>query len=135
MILDSFRPDRKIAIVTCSDEGLNAAMVLAQAKADASVAYHSPGHGSEELMGPPGSMGRKEAFHATGLADPSVRTGMIYATFKSSSSIAILSKNAWAIRRSRTAEYVATGCDNAIAANRTSVFRLVGAMEEQRKCR
>jgi len=135
MILDSVRLDGKNAFVSSSVEGLDAATALALAKAGASVAYHSPGDGLEEQIDQSGALGRKAAIYATDLTDPSACTGRIDATLKSSSSIAILANIAGAIPSSTTAEYEATDCDHAIAVHLTSVFRLAGAIEEQRKCR
>jgi 2-deoxy-D-gluconate 3-dehydrogenase len=124
MILDQFRLDGKIALVTGSSRGLGAAIAVALAEAGASVAIHG------STSAPTATKHKLEAVGASSVAlvgdvsDATVCAMLVEETVGHFGAIDILVNNAGIIRRAPAADYREEDWTAVIDVNLTSVFRL-----------
>jgi 2-deoxy-D-gluconate 3-dehydrogenase len=124
MILDKFRLDGKVALVTGASAGLGAALAVALAEAGADVAAHGnsrPPAATCELIG---SAGRRALALRGDLADRETPRRLVASVLEEFGRLDILVNNAGTIRRAPAAEYPAEDWDAVIEVNLSSVFRL-----------
>lgn len=124
MILDKFKLDNRIALVTGASAGLGAAIAIALAESGADVACHgntrSPDATCEAII----SLGRA-AHSVTGdLSDPNAAKGLFENTIERFGRIDILINNAGTIRRAPAVDYSDDDWVTVIEVNLSSVFRL-----------
>jgi 2-deoxy-D-gluconate 3-dehydrogenase len=124
MILNKFRLDGRVALVTGASAGLGAAVAAALAEAGADVAAH--GHTRE-----PGATcelveraGRRSIALRGDLADKGTPLGLIARTLEELGRLDILINNAGTIHRAPAAEHADEDWDRIIEVNLSSVFRL-----------
>jgi 2-deoxy-D-gluconate 3-dehydrogenase len=124
LILDRFRLDGKVALVTGASAGLGAAVAVALAEAGADVACHGNSREPEATCELVGAAGRRALAVRGDLGDratPDALVGRVLAEF---GRLDILVNNAGTIRRAPAAEYSDEDWDAVIAVNLSSVFRL-----------
>jgi 2-dehydro-3-deoxy-D-gluconate 5-dehydrogenase len=125
MILDSFRLDGKVAVVTGSSRGLGqaAAVALAEAGADLALIDRSPATETADAVR---ALGRR--VHTIELdliaASPSELEAAIASVVKSLGRVDILVNNAGIIRRAPLLEHSASDWDDVLAINLDAVFHL-----------
>jgi len=124
MILDAFRLDGAVALVTGASAGLGAAMAVALAEAGADVGVHgntrSPASTCARIEG----AGRRAAALAGDLADPGVSARLVDEAIARLGRLDILVNNAGMIRRTPAADVSDEDWDRVIEVNLTSAFRL-----------
>ena len=124
MILDAFKLDGRVALVTGASAGLGAAIAVALAEAGAQVACHG------NTRSPDGTCGAIE--NAGGVAHPitgdlshrETSGALIEETLARFGSLDILVNNAGTIRRGPAADYSEEDWTTVIEINLSSVFRL-----------
>src|SRR5438034_5968745 len=124
MVLDSFKLNNKVALVTGSSTGLGQSIAIALAEAGANVACHGNTHAPDATCEAVIKAGRK-AFALTG--DLSVRETPRQLAEKAIAhfgQLDILVNNAGTIRRSPATEYSEEDWATVIEVNLSSVFRL-----------
>jgi 2-deoxy-D-gluconate 3-dehydrogenase len=124
MILDHFKLDGKVALVTGSSTGLGAAMAVALAEAGADVVCHGntkqPKATCERIR-----QLNKRALAVTGdLAKRETPSAIVDATLSEFDKIDILINNAGTIRRSPAVDYKEEDWTTVLEVNLSSVFRL-----------
>jgi 2-deoxy-D-gluconate 3-dehydrogenase len=125
LILDKFKLDGKIALVTGASGGLGAAMAIALAEAGADVACHGHREGNaDETCSQIEAMGRRAFPVAGDMTDKSVPARIVDEVLEKFGRIDILINNAGTIRRSPAAEYSEDDWSTVIEVNLSSVFRL-----------
>jgi 2-dehydro-3-deoxy-D-gluconate 5-dehydrogenase len=123
-IIDSFRLDHKIALVTGASRGLGQAIAIALAEAGANVACHGNTHAPDTTCEAVTRAGR-QAFAVTGdLSDRETARQLIKATITHFGTLDILVNNAGTIRRSQAVVYPEKDWAEVIEVNLNSVFRL-----------
>ncbi|MEV7828736.1 2-dehydro-3-deoxy-D-gluconate 5-dehydrogenase KduD [Microbacterium enclense] len=125
MILDTFRLDGKVALVTGSTRGLGQGAAVALAEAGADVALLDRGDASDtaEIVRATGRRAyllRRDLVSAT----PEQLAGAVDETLAELGGLDILVNNAGTIRRAPAAEHSATDWDEVLAINLDSVFHL-----------
>jgi 2-deoxy-D-gluconate 3-dehydrogenase len=125
MILDTFRLDGKVALVTGSTRGLGQGAAVALAEAGADVALLDRGDASDtaELVRATGRRAhliRRDLVSAT----PAELAAAVEETLAELGGLDILVNNAGTIRRAPAAEHSATDWDEVLAINLDSVFHL-----------
>jgi 2-dehydro-3-deoxy-D-gluconate 5-dehydrogenase len=124
MILDAFKLDGKVALVTGASAGLGQAIAVALAEAGAEVVCHGNSRTPDTTCQAITRLGRR-ALPVTGdLADRQVPGLLVDTTIREFGQIDILINNAGTIRRSPAVDYSAEDWDTVIAVNLSSVFRL-----------
>jgi 2-deoxy-D-gluconate 3-dehydrogenase len=125
MILDQFKLNDKVALVTGAAAGLGQSMAIALAEAGADVAVHSRVTGqSDETCERITSLGRR-AFPVTAdMADKETPKRMIDEIVSEFGRIDILINNAGMIRRSPAVDFSEDDWQAVIEVNLSSVFRL-----------
>ncbi|WP_402840512.1 2-dehydro-3-deoxy-D-gluconate 5-dehydrogenase KduD [Microbacterium sp. GXS0129] len=129
MILDSFRLDGKVAIVTGSSRGLGQGAALALAEAGADIALLNRGDASE-TAGAIEAMGRRvHSVHADFATATSADIEAAVAEIERElGRIDILVNNAGTIRRAPAAEYSEDDWNEVLTVNLDSVFHLSRAV-------
>jgi 2-deoxy-D-gluconate 3-dehydrogenase len=123
MILDKFRLDGQVAVVTGGTKGLGRAIAqaLAEAGADIAVVSRNPDRGIEEsVLG----LGRKYLHHVADLSDRNQTKNVASAILKEMGDISILINNSGIIRRAPAAEYSEKDWDATIEIDLTGAFIL-----------
>ena len=124
MILDSFKLDGKVALVTGASAGLGASMAMALAEAGANVAAHGNSRTPDKTCELIKSTGRRGLALRGDLADKSVPQKLIEETLDQFGRLDILINNAGTIRRAPAVDYTEEDWTTVIAVNLDSVFRL-----------
>jgi 2-dehydro-3-deoxy-D-gluconate 5-dehydrogenase len=125
MVLDSFRLDGKVALVTGSSRGLGqgAALALAEAGADVALLNRAP---AEETADGVQALGRRTHLIERDLttATPQELDDAVRSVVEALGRIDILVNNAGIIRRAPLLEHPASDWDDVLAANLDAVFHL-----------
>lgn len=128
MILDAFKLDGKIALVTGASAGLGAAIAVALAEAGADVACHGNSRSPEATCDEIGNLGRV-AHPVTGdLSKPDAAREIFEKTLEALGRVDILVNNAGTIRRAPAAEFSEEDWNFVLEVNLSSVFRLSQAV-------
>jgi 2-deoxy-D-gluconate 3-dehydrogenase len=124
MILDMFKLDGRVALVTGASRGLGAAIACALAEAGADVACHANSHPPTETCERIAAAGRKAHPILADLADPRVPERVVTETRERFARIDILVNNAGIIRRAPATDYSAADWNDVLQVNLSSVFTL-----------
>lgn len=133
MILDAFRLDRKVALVTGASAGLGAAIAVALAEAGADVACHGNSRAPDAACEAIARLGRRTAAVKGGrrtaavkgdLVDREVSRSLVEETERQLGPIDILVNSAGTIRRGPAVDYSEDDWNAVIEVNLSSVFRL-----------
>jgi 2-dehydro-3-deoxy-D-gluconate 5-dehydrogenase len=124
MILDKFRLDDCVALVTGASAGLGAAIAVALAAAGAHVAAHGNSRTPDDTCEAIERTGRRALAIRGDLSERSVPQKLIARTLSEFGRIDILVNNAGTIRRAPALEYSEEDWDTVIEVNLSSVFRL-----------
>ncbi|HEY9285843.1 MAG TPA: 2-dehydro-3-deoxy-D-gluconate 5-dehydrogenase KduD [Pyrinomonadaceae bacterium] len=124
MILDKFRLDGRVALVTGASAGLGAAVAVALAEAGADVACHGNSRSPDSTCERVGRAGRRSLPVAGDLADKETPREIVGRTLEEFGRLDILVNNAGTIRRSAAVEYSEEDWDAVVEVNLSSVFRL-----------
>jgi 2-deoxy-D-gluconate 3-dehydrogenase len=124
MILDSFRLNDKIALVTGASAGLGQAIAIALAKAGADVSCHGNTRAPDTTCKEIDKLGRR-SFAVTGdLSKRETPQTLIAETIAHFDQLDILVNNAGTIRRAPATDYSEEDWATVIEVNLSSVFRL-----------
>ena len=124
MILDAFKLDGKVAVVTGAGRGLGKAYALALAEAGADVATVDV-HAAEETCAAIRALGRKAQAYAVDLSGAEKEAGPLVArVVKDFGRLDILVNNAGIIRREPFTEHSAANWNDVIAVNLSAPFFL-----------
>jgi 2-deoxy-D-gluconate 3-dehydrogenase len=127
MIIDSFRLDGSVALVTGASAGLGAAIAVALAEAGADVAVHGNTRSPADTCARIARIGRR-AFAVTGdLSDRAVSGRLVDEACSKFERLDILVNNAGTIRRTPAVDFTDADWDRVIEVNLTSGFRLARA--------
>lgn len=125
-VLDMFRLDGQVAIVTGASRGLGAAMALALAEAGADVALVARGDMSD-VEGAVKRLGRRAIAITADLEDRTAPDAIIKTALSTFGQADVLVNNAGIIRRASLIEYSDEDWDAVIEVNLRSVFTLCRA--------
>ena len=129
MILDSFKLDGKIALVTGASVGLGQAMALALAEAGADVACHCHFAGeADETCAIIEKLGRQTMSVAGDMSDKEAPKKIVEKVLEKFGRIDILVNNAGMIRRSPAVDFSEEDWSTVIEVNLSSIFRLSQAV-------
>jgi 2-deoxy-D-gluconate 3-dehydrogenase len=120
-ILDSFRLDGKVALITGAASGLGAAIAVALAQAGAQVAVHGNRRAADETaaaIGPAAVAFQADLSHTAG---PESLFGRVHAQF---GRVDILINNAGTIHRDAAVDTTLESWEQVLQVNLTSVFQL-----------
>jgi 2-deoxy-D-gluconate 3-dehydrogenase len=123
-ILDSFRLDGNVALVTGASTGLGAAIAIALAEAGANVACHGNTHAPDASCAAVTNAGRKALALTGDLGDSNPPRHLIETTIEHFGQLDILVNNAGMIRRAPAVAYSEEDWAAVIEVNLSSVFRL-----------
>jgi 2-deoxy-D-gluconate 3-dehydrogenase len=125
MILEKFKLDGKVALVTGAAAGLGKAVAIALAEAGADVIPHCRKSGdADETLARIGKLGRR-AFSVSGdMSDKTVPARIVDESVQEFGRIDILVNNAGTIRRSPAVDFSEEDWSTVIEVNLSSVFRL-----------
>jgi len=124
MILDAFKLEGKIALVTGASAGLGAAIALGLAQAGADVAVHGNSRPPDKTCELIRNVGRR-AFPVLGdLAEKTTPQHLFAQTLEHFGRLDILINNAGTIRRAPAVDYTEEDWATVIEVNLSSVFRL-----------
>ncbi len=124
MILDAFRVDGKVALVTGASAGLGAAVAVALAEAGADVACHGNSRSPETTCAAVESAGRRALAVVGDLSQRETPQRLFEQTLAEFGRLDILVNNAGIIRRSPTVDYAEEDWAAVIEVNLNAVFRL-----------
>jgi 2-deoxy-D-gluconate 3-dehydrogenase len=125
MILNAFKLDGKVALVTGAASGLGQAMAIALAEAGADVAVHGRSKGSsDDTCHSIASVGRKCISVAGDMADRDTPARVVNDVVSEFGRIDILINNAGTIRRAPAVDYSEEDWSAVIEVNLSSIFRL-----------
>ncbi|MDB6165532.1 MAG: 2-deoxy-D-gluconate 3-dehydrogenase [Lacunisphaera sp.] len=122
-ILDSFRLDGKVAIVTGASRGLGAAMAQGLAEAGADLVLVARGDMSA-LQKTIAAAGRRSITVATDVSAPAAAAEIVAAALKAFGRADILVNNAGIIRRANLLEFSEADWNDVLNVNLTAAFRL-----------
>lgn len=123
-ILDRFRLDGKIALVTGAASGLGAAIAVAFAEAGATVACHGNRRPASETCEQIQALGRVAQAFSADLSQENGSQGLIEEVRRSLGEVDILVNNAGMIHREPAEEFDPVAWAAVLQVNLTSVFRL-----------
>src|SRR5258708_24323668 len=123
-VLDSFRLDGQVALVTGASTGLGQAIAIALAEAGADVACQGNTHAPDATCEAVTKTGRKAFALAGDLSDRATPPTLIDNTISHFGQLDILVNNAGTIRRSPATDYSEEDWAAVIEVNLSSVFRL-----------
>ena len=125
MILDKFKLDGKVALVTGASSGLGQSVAIALAEAGADVACHARStRRAAETIGKIRAFGRRAETVTGDLADKDVPAVIIDETIGYFGRLDILINNAGTIARAPAVDYLDEMWSTVIEVNLSSVFRL-----------
>lgn len=124
MILDAFKLDGRIALVTGSSTGLGQAIAIALAEAGADVACHGNTHVPDSTCTAVSNAGRKALALTGDLGDKETPRRLVEKTIAHFGQLDILVNNAGTIRRAAATEYSEEDWATVIEVNLSSVFRM-----------
>jgi 2-deoxy-D-gluconate 3-dehydrogenase len=123
-ILDAFRLDGSIALVTGASTGLGQAIAIGLAEAGADVACHGNKHAPDKTCEAVNATGRKSLSLTGDLSVRETPRQLIEKTIEHFGQLDILVNNAGTIRRAPATEYSEEDWATVIEVNLSSVFRL-----------
>ncbi len=124
-ILDSFKLDGKIALVTGASVGLGQAMAIALAEAGADVACHCHFDGeADETCDKIERLGRKTISVAGDMSDRDIPKLIVAEVIEEFGAIEILINNAGMIRRAPAVDFSEEDWSSVLEVNLSSIFRL-----------
>jgi 2-deoxy-D-gluconate 3-dehydrogenase len=125
MILDKFKLDGKVALVTGASVGLGQAMAVALAEAGADVACHCMFDGeADETCAMVEALGRKAVSIAGDMSDKETPKRVVAEVIENFGRIDILVNNAGMIRRTPAVDYSEEDWSTVIEVNLSSIFRI-----------
>ncbi len=124
MILDQFKLEGKVALVTGAAAGLGQAIAVALAEAGADVACHGNSRSPEATCDAIDQVGRKALAVTGDLNEAGVPLALSAATIKKFGRLDILVNNAGTIRRAPAVDYSEEDWATVIQVNLSAVFRL-----------
>ena len=124
MILDTFKLDGKVALVTGASTGLGAAIAIALAEAGADVACHGNTHAPDATCASVVKAGRQALALTGDLSERQTPRRLIENTIGHFGQLDILVNNAGTIRRAPATEYSEEDWATVIEVNLSSVFRM-----------
>jgi 2-deoxy-D-gluconate 3-dehydrogenase len=124
MILDKFRLDNKVALVTGAAAGLGAAIAVALAEAGADVVAHGNSRAPDATCELINRAGRHSLAVRGDLTDKTTPPQLIAQTLDEFERLDILINNAGTIRRAPAVDYTEEDWATVIEVNLSSVFRL-----------
>jgi 2-deoxy-D-gluconate 3-dehydrogenase len=124
MILESFKLDGRVALVTGASAGLGASMALALAEAGADVVCHGNTRTPDKTCEAIAKLGRRALPIRGDLQDRETPQRLIETTIREFGAIDILVNNAGMIRRAPAVDYPEEDWATVIEVNLSSVFRL-----------
>src|SRR5437773_4805581 len=124
MILDQFKLEGKVALVTGASAGLGQAIAIALAEAGADVVCHGNTRTPDATLAAVSRLGRQTFAVAGDLAEKETPGALIEATIKELGRIDILINNAGTIRRAPAVDYSEDDWQAVMEVNLSSVFRL-----------
>jgi 2-deoxy-D-gluconate 3-dehydrogenase len=124
MILDAFKLDDKVALVTGASAGLGAAIAVALAEAGANVVVHGNSREPDKICDLIKRSGRRSLAVRGDLGDKTVPQQLIAQTLDEFGHLDILINNAGTIRRAPAVDYSEEDWATVIEVNLSSVFRL-----------
>ncbi len=130
MILDKFKLNGKIAIVTGASRGLGQAMAIGLAEAGADLALVASSS-TDETAKKIRALGHKACTIQANLLDPEAVPQIVETTVKELGGIDILVNNAGTIRRAPLLEFSEKDWDEVIQINQKSLFFLSQAVAKQ----
>jgi 2-deoxy-D-gluconate 3-dehydrogenase len=130
-ILDCFRLDGRVALVTGASAGLGEAIALALAEAGADVVCHGNTRPPDAVAARVAALGRRGAAIRADLADPVAAGALVDQAAAAFGPPDLLVNNAGTIRRAAAAEHADEDWDVVLAVNLTAAFRIARAMGRQ----
>ena len=124
MILDAFKLDGKVALVTGASTGLGAAIAVALAEAGADVACHGNSHTPDATCEAISRLGRRALAVRGNLQHREAPRQLFDTTIRAFGQVDILINNAGTIRRAPATDYSEDDWSTVIEVNLSSVFRL-----------
>ena len=124
MILEAFKLDGQIALVTGASAGLGAAIAVALAEAGADVVAHGNSRGPDATCELIKRAGRRSLAVRGDLADKEIPRQLVAQTLDEFARLDILINNAGTIRRAPAVDYSEQDWATVIEVNLSSVFRL-----------
>ena len=124
MVLDKFKLDGKVALVTGASAGLGAAMAIALAEAGADVVCHGNSRSPEKTVAAIQNLGRKSASVVGDLSRKETPQEIFAEFLPQFGRVDILVNNAGTIRRAPAVDYSEEDWATVLEVNLSSVFRL-----------
>ena len=124
MILDQFKLDGTVALVTGAAAGLGQAIAIALAEAGADLACHGNTRSPEATCDAVDQLGRRALSITGDLSNPETPRALFDATIEKFGRLDILVNNAGTIRRSPAVDYSEEDWAAVIQVNLSAVFRL-----------
>jgi 2-deoxy-D-gluconate 3-dehydrogenase len=124
VILDQFRLDGKVALVTGASAGLGQAIAIALAEAGAEVACHGNTRPTDDTCRAVSKLNRKSISLVGDLAETETPRELIVRTLKELGRLDVLINNAGTIRRAPAVDYSEDDWAKVIEVNLSAVFRL-----------